>query len=84
MIQYLDELFYLLLKEIELLSRRSTMFSDGTFSTAPTRSFSQLHTIHGKISPCMNKIVVSLLPYKRQQIHEKMLHVIQNSLNSTV
>ena len=35
---------------MKLLSRRSTIFSDGPFSTAPTNLFGQLYSVHGEIS----------------------------------
>lgn len=71
-------------RNMELLSRCSIFFSDGTFSTAPTNLFSQLYTVHGEISAGEEKIVVPLvyvfLPNKLQRTYEKMLEVIRDKV----
>ena len=70
---------------MELLSRCSTIFSDGTFSTAPTNLFCQLYTVHGEISAGDEKIVVALvyafLPNKLQQTYEKVMEVIRGKVD---
>ena len=68
----------------ELLSRRSTIFSDDTFSTAPTNLFSQLYTVHGEISAGEEKTVVALvyglLPNKIQRTYERVMEVIREKV----
>ena len=65
---------------MELSSRCSTIFSDGTFSTAPTNLFSQLYTVHGELSAGDENIAVSLvyafLPNKLQRTYEKVMDFI--------
>lgn len=71
-------------QNMELLSRCSIFFSDGTFSTAPTNLFSQLYTVHGEISAGGEKTVVPLvyafLPNKLQRTYESMLEVIREKV----
>ena len=70
---------------MELLSRCTTIFSDGTFSTAPTNLFSQLYTVHGEISAGEEKTVVPLvyafLPNKLQRTYERVLEVIREKVD---
>ena len=70
---------------MELLSRCTTIFSDGTFSTAPKNLFSQLYTVHGEISAGEEKTVVPLvyafLPNKLQRTYERVLEVIRENVD---
>ena len=70
---------------MELLSRCSTIFSDGTFSTAPTNLFSKLYTVHGKISAGDEKVVVTLVyaffPNKLQRTYERVMEVIRDKVD---
>ena len=42
-------IIFLTQKSLDLLARCKNIMSDGTFSTAPTRHFNQLYTIHWEI-----------------------------------
>ena len=55
-------------KNLDLLARCKKLMSDGTFSTAPTRHFNQLYTIHGETietsldkKPVVHPLVYALL-----------------------
>jgi MULE transposase domain len=62
---------------LQLLSRSSEWFSDGTFSTAPV-FFEQLYTIHVVQYNAVLPVVYALLPNKSRATYVKMLQQLKN------
>ena len=72
-------------KNLELLARCKKIMSDGTFSTAPTRHFNQLYTIHGEVmetsldeKPAVFPLVYALLQNKTQDLYTRLLTTLKN------
>lgn len=64
-------------RSLQLLGQCSTIFSDGTFSTAPSRLFNQLYTIHGDYKGAVVPLVFALLPNKSEQTYTRLLDAVQ-------
>lgn len=72
-------------RNMDILSRSSEWFMDGTFDVAPPL-FTQIYSIHATYLGRTHPLVFALLPNKRQAMYESMLNELKNitaNLNPT-
>lgn len=65
-------------QNLELLSLSHSFFSDGTFSTAPSRLFQQIYTIHAIHFGSIVPLIYALLPNKTTQTYGRLFQTIKN------
>ena len=70
-------------ENLTLLGQCTNLFSDGTFSTAPSRLFYQLYTIHGEFSGTVIPLVYAFLPDKSEATYTRLVTTLQNLVSFT-
>ena len=68
-------------RNLQLLGRCKTLFSDGTFGTAPSKLFNQLYTIHGEYRGAVVPLVYALLQNKTELTYTRLVTAIQGHVN---
>ena len=61
---------------LNLLTESTSVFSDGTFSAAPSRFFYQLYTIHASVDNHVIPLVYALLPNKRFETYNRLFSTL--------
>ena len=69
---------------IELLGKADNVFSDGTFSSAPSKLFYQLYTVHAAVLGTVIPVVYALLPNKTFATYDRMYLAIKNLISPQI
>jgi hypothetical protein len=65
---------------MKILFNSPTVYSDGTFSVIPLKSFYQLYTLHGELNNVPLPLAFFLLPNKTAKTYGRMIELVKNSL----
>lgn len=67
-------------QNLKVLSESTSIFSDGTFSTAPSRLFKQLYTVHAAVKGTVVPLIYAFLPNKSFQTYDRLFSTVKNLL----